>query len=624
MPSRWHPPWKVTIVETAVTAMTATLAYGYIIGKFVWCGNLWWVIGVSILFVYIGRPIIQSYIALIVLGITHVRILPRTPFPEGIPDEHRASFVYCVRATNKMAVKLSISNLRRSMADNADRNLYGIYLSDTSNPQLITEEIKAMRKLQEEIGRDRVFLFHRATHWGKKWGGYQDLMTWLSGKSEMVQTYIDEKYGSFRRDPSQKLFSFSCLNKHTQDTLLAADEATSGIIGDVSLLRNIDHPTIQYLLISDADVLWPEDTAIITVEKMAHPANREFAIFQPCVAIGNSNATLFTKTLHMGRQFGEFFGLAIWKVYDAYLFFGKGGIKLEAYMDTMMVEGGEVLNPNLLSHDFIEARYLRTAYLSDIRITENAPLDYLDDLARLERWFLGDILGLYYECIHLKLKYSPSPLVDKVRGIGNKPLPFVANSLTRFVIAFDFVPLAFSIFMVFMVIASYISGIYLIADRGAEIGVLLVVLAGILLVPRVLGPIISSFHLRRPVKDSLYVMQYAPLELFFSTVLFLQHLVDRNIILVKTAKRLLRFLRDPVRYPLEWEPSSVSHQPAMKSMPWLTVYWKQKGVVLTGIALVVLLSMVHNYKSLWYMSVFWVSFMLGPAMIVITGKGAKE
>jgi hypothetical protein len=611
-------PWKGIVAETVATILTAILTYAFIVGKFVWSGNLWWVVPVVVMFAYIARPIIQVYISLLVLFLTRVRIIPQASFIEGIPAVHRAAIVHCVRATSESVIDLAMQNLWESAHANQDINMYAIYLSDTSDPTLVMSEIKNIRQLQERDDLDRIFLFHRDTHWGKKWGAYQDLMSWLNTGENAVQYYTDASYGRNKRSTSQKLFGFTCLNAGLQDSLLTRSEITTGIIGHSSKLKGSIRPSIPYLLISDADVAWPQRSAIKTVEKMAHPENGAFTIFQPLVAIGNDNSTLFTKLLSWGRLLGEYLGLSIWKIYDAYLFFGKGGVKVEKYMDVMMAKGNEILNPDLLSHDFVEARYLRTAYLPDIQVTENAPLDYLSDLERMRRWFLGDIVALYHEYIRptsWKRHRSTSRSPMRVRL---KPLPLIGNSLTHLVIDYDFVPIAFSVFMMFMVLASCIPGIYLIADARAEIGSICVILIGIFLIPKFLGPIACSIHLRRPMADALREVRHGLPELLLSTVLFLQHLVDRIIILIGVITVLWRFFFNPADHPLEWEPSLVSQKSVMLSASLVQIYWKRRVVVLVGMALVISLALAHGHGSLWYMSPFWISFILGPLVVYKT------
>ena len=157
--------------------------------------------------------------------------------------------------------------MQKSALGNSDPNMLAIYLSDTSDSKLVISEIDAIRVLRDELGKDRVFLFHRDTHWGKKWGGYQDLMTWLTTANNAVQCYTDASYEQYRRSSLEKLFGFSCLEAESQTDLLTKAENSTGIIGHFPESKDNIQLQIPYLLISDVDVVWPRRTAIRTVEK---------------------------------------------------------------------------------------------------------------------------------------------------------------------------------------------------------------------------------------------------------------------------------------------------------------------------------------------------------------------
>ena len=607
------------LFEWVATTLTVLGAFGYVIARFTWYGNLWWVGITTILFAFLLQIIVESYLYTIVCLTTKAHILPSEVFSTGIPSEHRSLLVYCVRSEEERSVKVAMNALAQSMAANQDPNMYFAYLSDTEDPNLVQLEVIAIRTLQDIHGRNRVIYFHRRKPWGKKWGAYQDLMVWLHKGAEHPITYTAEKYGRFRRDPTQRLFGLETIHFPVGTRLVKAKELTDGIVGDVRAIRCEDgNPQVKYLLVSDADVVWPERAAIKVVEKLAHADNTAYAILQPAIGVRNAKTNLYTRLRDWGRCIWEFSALGMWKVYETFPFYGKGAFRIADYFRTMMQEGAEVLPPTALSHDLIESKYLRTAYLPDIKLLEDEPTDYFEDLQRLLRWTIGDLICLWYEAIapFFRRIYA---LVRPTQSTKTtpRPIPVSAQLAMRLMWRFQLSTAAFTLFLILTLLGAYLPGTYLPGEISVEIALVSFVLAGVVLVPRSLGLVSAHVHMGQPLRHSLSILTTALVELVLSTLIFLQQLVDRNVITIQALGTVLS-IKLAGKVP-RWRTSKVGFA-SLEGISLRMLYWKRAPVVALGMALPVVLYFTQPPAAVWYLSPVWLSFVLGPALEKLTAS----
>jgi membrane glycosyltransferase len=578
-------------------------------------GNYWFVAICGMFFAYLVLPITRASLQVLVCLVSTAERLAARDFSIGIPTTERAALAYCVRARTRASVSATLGTLEFSIRENNDENLLAIYLSDTDDTELVAQEIMGIRELQDRIGVDRVFYFHRSRAWGKKWGAYQDLMLWLRGYDSPV-AYLDAKYGKYRRDPACCLFSLAILDQYSAGAMVNVAEKDTGIIGDTSKLRACQHAKVKHLLVSDGDVVWPAGAAIRVVGTMAHPSNREFAIFQPAITIRNRSGTMFAALLSCGHDMWEFTRLAIWKIWRAHLFYGKGGLNIDVYLSTMLQKGREVLAPTTLSHDFVEAMYLRTAYLPYIRIGENVPENYYEDFQRLQRWVLGDIIGMLSETMKLVRRATRLPWrrtdsyeVVPDRTSGSLALGQVRQSLLS--------PLAFSSLLIVITVQSGTGQHTLVRHGVFELLLLAFLLGTICLTPRILGPIVVGRHLgKRPTRPLKLILLAVFFELPLSTLVFLQQVVDRNTAILRASWTIM----STIQYGKEliWEPSCDLHI-SLETKSFLNVYRGRCVLVLIGFAWPAFLYAAEAISMLWFASPIWLSFILGPALAKWTG-----
>lgn len=170
------------------------------------------------------------------------------------------------------------------------------------------------------------------------------------------------------------------------------------IEGDVAFLRRV-----KYMLALDADTELLMDTAAEMVAAAMHPLNTPVVGEQGCVTDGygiiapsvvtslkSSAKTPFSVTMSGSggvTTYDTVSGDIYQDLYGQSIFSGKGLIDTDAYYRCL---DKAFPDERILSHDILEGSYLRTAYMSDIEMTDECPSGVLPYLKRLHRWIRGD------------------------------------------------------------------------------------------------------------------------------------------------------------------------------------------------------------------------------------------
>jgi len=608
-----------SIVRFSVATITASIAAGYVLGGFTYPGNLWWVALCTLLYVWLARPIVDLYVSVGLCLLSRFRGLPSIDEPdEPLSADHRMALVYCVRATSEEAVHQACDSMRRSLDGNHSEYLHAIYLSDTEKIPLILSEITRIRKIQESYGCNRVLYVHRSSGWGRKWGAYQDLMIWLHTGSEAVSTYTAPRYGDYRRDAALPLFSLQQLADVVSPSVVRREEVSSGIIGDAERLHPAPGNHVRYMVVSDADVEWENGSLRVLAGIMRHPQNRSYSVFQPHIAVRNHSSSIYAWMLAVGRRFSEFAHLAVWRANECFYFFGKGGIRIADYIDTMLRSEQEILFPRALSHDFLEAAHLRTAYVPRVHAMEDVPTSYTEDLQRMRRWVAGDLLVIVNKQLVPRLKRMLRIVHGRQHTVESSrvrpELRFVLLAPVRFVLS----PSLFGLFVLLRLLGGSITGLYVPGNVQAEVASLCFVLFGVVLLPRVAGPIAAGIHTRRfNFREIRSVIGASIPELFLSTLIFLQQLIDRTAAVIGAASSILRVSK--TRGQLPWRTSQEAAVSA-RDQSYAQIYRERLIVLVIGLGMAVGTYVSQSAETFWFTMPIWLSFVLGPGLSKITGR----
>lgn len=183
--------------------------------------------------------------------------------------------------------------------------------------------------------------------------------------------------------------------------------------GDISWLSGL-----SYILALDSDTGLLMDTAAELVAIATHPNHRPcvdekagrvtsgYGILAPRVEIElhSSRKTAFSRVMNgVGgvQAYNDIAGNLYQDMFGDSIFAGKGLIDVDAFLAVM---DGLFLPEQVLSHDVLEGGFLRTAYVSDIEMTDGAPAALPSWMARLHRWIRGDWQNLPFLGGHVSLQ----------------------------------------------------------------------------------------------------------------------------------------------------------------------------------------------------------------------------
>lgn len=575
-------------------------------------------------FAYLTSFVLRSILDGLIVLFGSVRVLPGVAFPRGIPQEHRTAVAYVVSASDVRQVKKAMANLEKSLRANhktdLSDSLLWIYASDNqSSHDLVALECQHIKRLQKEFGRQVLYYFHREQSWGYKWGCYQDLMRALYEGTLETGNYLSSRYGKYGRRPNRRVFGFESRT-YKKELSITVPEWNMGIVGDIDALRLGDPcQHVQYLLVSDLDVQWPAGSVRKLVEKMAHPDNLIFSIFQPNICIENWHESRFTHLMSWSRQFVVFHSLAFWGIHRRSQFFGKGGIRIGAYLETMLKTGRERLQPGTLSHDFVESLYCPTAAVVDVDVLEESPTTFFEELARLRRWTIGDIQGIIQEVLpRLPLIGSAA---SRLRYDEHKPrgLSLTESELLKAIRRLTFMPIMLDIWLIGTLWAGK-SGMLLSAwNYRIERALYLLVVFGVFVFPKLVAPMLYDMKLKRIHRFSAQAIMISlmrgAMECLGTTILFLQYLYDKPLIVVRACREIV--LARARGTMLRWDSFSDSGQ--VGSM--FQVYLNRWVPTVLGVTLLLYLTVLtKDLVGLGMWSPILGSLVLGPALIWWTGR----
>lgn len=259
---------------------------------------------------------------------------------------------------------------------NSDPDLYFCILADLGEWDFPTDEkddsqITATAKVIERLNRlygERFMLFLRArtynktqrrySGWERKRGAITEFVRFLKGESTSLHTFV----------------------------------------GNREIL-----PHIRFLIALDSDTSLLYESAQTLVSAAIHPLGRPvvgksgvveqgYGILAPKIStdLDSARATAFSRvmsgcggvTAYESRDkdfYQDLFGESI--------FAGKGLIDVDCFHELLSNRFPE---GRVLSHDILEGAWMRCGFLSDVEMTDTAPIGMTSWLTRLHRWLRGD------------------------------------------------------------------------------------------------------------------------------------------------------------------------------------------------------------------------------------------
>ena len=281
----------------------------------------------------------------------------------------------------------------------------------------------------------------------------------------------------------------------------------------------------DYAVVLDADSIMSGHALVTLAQAMdAHP---EAGIIQ-ALPTPAGRETLFARLIQFAARLNSLMlasGLAFWQLGEGN-YWGHNAIlrlrEFAAHCDLPRLPGKPPLGGEILSHDFVEAAFMRRAgfkvwLLTDLGGSfEEVPSNVVDFAARDRRWAQGNLqhLGLLpARGLHW---ISRLHLITGVLSYATSPLWLAALLLSSIVVCLD----AINGYQYFP------SGSYSLFPtwpqyRDNEIVILLAGTLGVLLMPKVLGATLALLNskLRRSFGGGFHLLTSLVVEQLFSTLL---------------------------------------------------------------------------------------------------------
>lgn len=365
----------------------------------------------------------------------------------------------------------------------------------------------------------------------------------------------------------------------------------------------------DYAIVLDADSIMSGHALVTLAQSMdAHP---EAGIIQ-ALPTPAGRETLFARLIQFAARLNSLMlasGLAFWQLGEGN-YWGHNAIlrlrEFAAYCDLPRLPGKPPLGGEILSHDFVEAAFMRRAgfkvwLLTDLGGSwEEVPSNVVDFAARDRRWAQGNLqhLGL------LRMRglhwLSRLHLVTGVLSYATSPLWLAALLLSSITVCLDaingyqyFEPGSYSLFPTW---PQY---------RDSEIVILLAGTISVLLMPKVLGATLALVKgkLRRSFGGGFHLLCSLLVEQLFSTLLAPSMMLFHTSFVVTTL----------AGHPVTWNAQDrgdrgITFREALSRHKWHVLI----GLVWGG----VLLAIAPRY--FWWMSPILIGLLLSVPLTMLT------
>ena len=302
-----------------------------------------------------------------------------------------------------------------------------------SSPDKKKSTTKRLEQLLQTNGRGAVQICLLADLKQSKYPNMPEDKAVIDSVSRQIKE-LNQKHGSkFVLLVRKRTFS------KTQNAYMGWERKRGAITELVRLIKNEETPLeffcgnknelkkAKYIICLDSDTKLLMDSVAELVGAALHPLN------QPVIADGAVRAGYgiitpkMSTDLHMAgsssfsRIMAGTRGISVYDtissdfymdIFKEGIFAGKGLIDVDCFYKIMNYK---LPDEKILSHDSIESGFLRTAYMSDVEMTDGFPLSVTSFKKRQHRWIRGDIQNLDY-CFNKELNsVTKYKLFDNVR-----------------------------------------------------------------------------------------------------------------------------------------------------------------------------------------------------------------
>jgi membrane glycosyltransferase len=365
----------------------------------------------------------------------------------------------------------------------------------------------------------------------------------------------------------------------------------------------------DYAVVLDADSIMSGHSLVTLAQMMdVHP---EAGIIQ-ALPTPAGRETLFARLIQFAARLNSLMlasGLAFWQLGEGN-YWGHNAIlrlrEFAAYCDLPRLPGKPPLGGEILSHDFVEAAFMRRAgfkvwLLTDLGGSfEEVPSNAIDFAARDRRWAQGNLQHLGLLPMRGLHWLSRLHLITGVLSYATSPLWLAALLLSSIVVCLDaingyqyFSPGSYSLFPTW---PQY---------RDSEIVILLAGTLGVLLMPKVLGCTLALVKgkMRRAFGGARALLSSLVVEQLFSTLLAPSMMLFHTSFVITTL----------AGHPVTWNAQDrgdrgITFREALSRHKWHVAIGLAWGAVILAIA----------PRYIWWMSPILAGLLLSVPLTMLT------
>src|SRR6201996_449186 len=447
---------------------------------------------------------------------------------------------------------------------------------------------------------------------------------------------LDVIWSSLKLDPQQKMFDLFVLSDTRKPEIGAAEEIAwrdlverHGAQGRIFYRRreqNVGRKAgniadfvrswggaYDYAVVLDADSIMRGDT-IVTMASMMdlHP---EAGIMQ-ALPMPAGRETLFARLIQFAARLNSLMlasGLEYWQLGEGN-YWGHNAIlrlrQFAEFCDLPKLPGKPPLGGEILSHDFVEAAFMRRAgfqvwLLADLTGSwEEVPSNVIDYAARDRRWAQGNLQHLGLLPMRGLHWLSRLHLITGVMSYMSSPIWLVVLSLSSVIVCMEalqgiqyFEPGSYTLFPSWP------------ESRATEIVALLSITVFVLLMPKVLGATLALVKrdLRRGYGGFFRLIPSLLVEQVFSTLLAPSMMIFHTTFVITTL----------AGHPVTWN----SQERGDRGIPFLEAVDRHKWQILLGPAWGTTIFLLAP-RYIWWMMPILSGLVLSSLLTMLTSRAS--
>jgi len=454
--------------------------------------------------------------------------------------------------------------------------------------------------------------------------------------TERVMAGLDVIWTSLMAQPEQAAFDLFILSDTRKEEIAAAErvawralvqrraaegrifyrrraENTGRKAGNIADFVRSWGGAYEYAVVLDADSIM-NGNALVSLSRLmdAHP---EAGIIQ-ALPLPTGRETLFARLVQFAARLNSPMlasGLAYWQLGEGNYWGHNAILRLRAFAqfcDLPRLPGDPPFGGEILSHDFVEAAFMRRAglrvwLLADLGGSwEEVPSNLIDYAARDRRWAQGNLQHLGLVSVRGLHWLSRIHLLTGVLSYATSPMWLAMLTLSSIVICVDalhgvqyFEPGAYSLFPSWP------------ESRAGEIVGLLGFTIGVLLMPKVLGATLAMVkpRLRRGFGGSARLLASVFVEQVFSTLLAPAMMIFHTTFVVSIL----------AGHPVSWNTQErgdrgISFGEAFSRHKWQVVLGVIWGGLIIGI----------DRRYIWWLLPILAGFILSVPLTMLTSRAS--